>query len=62
MCKLNKHRHPTELVPKLCLGMHTPELCSGKRACSTVNAVLSVPVRIKHTDVEIPASTGMTGE
>ena len=60
MCKLNKHRHPTELVPKLCLGMHTPELCSGKQARSTMIVTTSAPTWFRNVNAEIPASAGMT--
>ena len=44
----------------LCLGMHIPELCSGKQAYSTGNATTSVPTWVKYADAVIPAFAGMT--
>ncbi len=41
-----------ELVPKLYVGMHTPELCSGKQACSTRNATVAVRTWAKHVNAE----------
>ena len=44
----------------LCVGMHTPRLCLGKRPLSTGITTTSVPTRAKHVDAEIPAFAGMT--